>query len=236
MRRRKPLRFGEILATAFVCAVIAGCAGQSKDQAANAAKWDAAYKNVVAASGENEATDALVARLRVFCNLPNTSVNSIPALTDRAGPVATDAFGLVPYATADACARSRVVAAFDASEGEPFCRQRLDTGDFVACVINGAFATRLAKKLGVSMTAAERWNPPLEGSSKIDQALFDKTFMQCWRRSQAEADRCGDDIYLSLFEIERTDISRCPSDILRGMCIGKVALAQFVNSRVALIF
>jgi len=212
---------------------MAGCASQSGNQAENAAKWDAAYNSVVAASGENEATAALIARLQVSCNLPHKSVNQIPGLTDPARPSATD---LVPYATADACARARVVSAFDASEGEPFCNQRPDTGGFVSCIINGAFSTRLAKKLGVSMTAAERWNPPLDGNSKIDKAMFDKTFMQCWKRSQAEADRCGDDIYLSLFEMKRKDISKCPQDILRGMCIGKAALAQFVNSRVALIF
>jgi hypothetical protein len=230
--RRRRYWWGLMLCSVIVTA----CAGQPANQAENAAKWDAAYDNVVAASGESEATDALVARLRVSCNLPKKAVNPIPALTDQAGPFATDAYGLIPYETADACVRARVVAAFDALEGEPFCNQRPDTGSFVACIINGAFSTRLAKKLGVSMTAAERWNPPLDESSKIDKALFDKTFMQCWRQSQAEADRCGDDIYLPLFEIERKDISKCPHGILRGMCIGKVALAQFVNKRVGLIF
>lgn len=219
----------------LISAFVAGCANQSANQAAKSAAWEVAYNNAVAASGENEALDALVARLRVSCNLPAKTNNLLPALPDQdMGPFASDAFGLVHYESADTCARSRVVAAFNASEGEPYCMQRPDTGTFVACIINGAFATQLAKKLGLSVSAAERWNDAMDGDT-IHKALFDKTFMRCWGRTQSQADRCAEDIYLPLFDIERKDIGKCPKDILWGMCIGKAGLAKFVNGRLTLI-
>lgn len=159
----------------------------------SARREDAAgYSAASAWSFEQEATTALLARLQNACR----SIENV-----------------------DDCIKSRAVSAFDAEEGEFYCRHQDEPRLFVQCVVNGSYATHMADKLELDLPIEIRWGDKAERMALINGAL---------------ADQAGKDLLL-LLEIEQSDISQCPIGEMGNVCIGKVAVAHFIKRRLAFI-
>jgi hypothetical protein len=159
------------------------------------------YNEASAWSFEQEAAGALLERLRQSCRSPQS-----PALP--------------PQENTNDCIKSRAVAAFDAEAGELYCRHQSEPALFVQCIVNGAYATHMADKLGIDLPIEILWGDKVERTAEINGEL---------------TGRANKDV-LQLLEIEESDIRRCPVGEMRNVCIGKVAVTRFVNSRLMFVF
>lgn len=168
------------------------------------------YKDGRAISGVDEAFSELDSRLFNLCGM------------------ATDE---------DECVVAHMVPAFDAKEGEDYCRSELTQGTFVDCIVNGKLLSQVAGNLGASGVAKETlWSDREQAWQQLNKIMYAAASKECQSSIQRVKAECINDFPLGFFGLNRMDVSACPDWPARGDCITGVAMGHLIREKLSVLF
>lgn len=128
------------------------------------------------------------------------------------------------------CVRTKLVAAFDATEGGGFCAPKPNLKQFVSCILEGQFIGRVIDNSGSPRLAPEiQWGDADEAGRQANKILTEKIKTFCVSPSDAARKECAEAEMLRYFDIKPAAISFCPTQEQRDACIYWASFAHSIR-------
>nr|WP_298690030.1 hypothetical protein [uncultured Dongia sp.] len=131
-----------------------------------------------------------------------------------------------------ACVRTKLVSAFDATEGNGFCAPKPNLKQFVSCILEGQFIGRVIDNSeSPHMTPELQWGDADEAGRQANKILTDKIKAFCVSPSDAARKECAETEMLRYFGIDAAAIRFCPNIDQRDACIYWAGFAHSIKSK-----
>lgn len=128
------------------------------------------------------------------------------------------------------CVRSRLVEAFDASEGAGLCNQGRDLKQFVSCILEGQFVGNVIRNSGSDpLPPAVQWGGRDERGQQASKLIADRIRASCLTPSKSAMNQCVETSMFSYFEVKPDAVNFCPSKEQRDMCIYWAGFAHSIR-------
>lgn len=206
---------------AMSLAFLAACTQReisSQESVPKTDRWTASYQDARAISGVDQEFGKLDNRLSDLCHLGTTEQLALSESQNE-------------------CIVLHMVSAFDAAEGEIYCRSELESGNFVGCITDGKLLSLVAENLAtVNLPAELLWRDRDEAWRQLNKAMFAAATSKCQSDSQREIAECINDYPLGLFGIDRAAVALCPSGPTRYDCVSGVAMGTLIRNKLLNLF
>lgn len=130
------------------------------------------------------------------------------------------------------CVRTKLVSAFDATEGGSYCARNRNLKQFVSCILEGQFIGRVLDNSGSPRLAPEiQWGDADEAGQQANKILSDKIKATCVSPSDTQRKECAEAEMLHYFGIDAAAIDFCPTREQRDACVYWAAFARSVRAK-----
>lgn len=128
------------------------------------------------------------------------------------------------------CIRSKLVSAFDVTEGAEYCTSNGDLQKFVSCILEGQFVGRVVDNSGSPPLPPEvQWGNREERGQRASDLISERINAVCMTPSKSEMQACTEEAMLRYFEIEPQAIAFCPTAEQRSLCIYWAGFARSIR-------